>query len=254
MLYSYIKNVVDNWTSSCELLVVFYRTDWLMEGDAVADVRMAVICSLPCPPLPMLMNRGLDEKWSDFCNSHDFLAHLMNVASKNPDEARDFSRYAVQQVLTTQLLQGIDRIVPKKDHRKLLSAQEKDAVKSKVEGLFHVFFRGYVSTYLTEEQRKRADIRFKPAVDVGKGDKIHVFACSHLAGQDMLRKREKCRKSASLQKKSYEDVLYLFACEMRDEGEENPAEVMSRNTLDLLESSDEKNTGMFSSGGDGPRS
>lgn len=144
--------------------------------DGNREIRAMIMASLPFPPMPMMASRQMpdessfvDAEWKCI-NSHDLIAHLMNVCCchcKNND-ARKNRQIALQEEMFSRI--------------------ERDADLSSIDSVYELmgeFTRRYIQLYLPDPE-KQQDVRFIPWRDVDKDHIVHRKALEFQMAQDVL--------------------------------------------------------------------
>lgn len=154
--------------------------------DGLREIRAMTIASLPCPPLPIMCGRaGADGDDSYICNfrgnSHDLLAHAMNLATATGSTALHAGRMARQQQVHRELLEAFD-------------AFPVDAPPTPQQSydLFAKFYRDYLSTYTDTSP----DVRVFPLESILDTDAITRQMRSHVSAQNVLFGECVCREDS----------------------------------------------------------
>lgn len=144
--------------------------------DGNREIRAMIMASLPIPPMPMLANKQLADESSfvdSSCttiNSHDLIAHLMNVCSCHckDNDARMHKQLALQEEMFSKMDSQLD-----------LSSTD-DAYNALGE-----FTRRYIQTYMPEPEKPQ-DVRFIHWRDVDKNHAVYRKALEFQMAQDLL--------------------------------------------------------------------
>jgi hypothetical protein len=152
-----------------------------MAHDSAREVRSMILLSMPCPPMPMLMSKEVqDQVESVGCNSHDLLAHLLNKATAaNSCGIELHPKRKVLQVEAHKLLcQRFDE----------WQAENQDLEVPPLEtsySFFAEFTRAYIHSYM-EDPTRQLDIRFEPANYVGSNTEVHIRTRDFAKAQEVL--------------------------------------------------------------------
>lgn len=174
--------------------------------------------SLPCPPIPVLVNvdkkdNEEDEGKETVCSSHDLLAGLLLCAmqrnSKEKNEKRRKKQVEIVENYISEILKSAFGV---------LSLDKKEKIN------FESFWNSskkFTCDFLTsfdDEGVPTPSIRFASTLDVESGSKVHKACCSWMVAQDILYCNSMFgtgnsaftpRKVEFFQKLSYKDMISM---------------------------------------------
>ena len=165
------------------------------------------MASLPCPPLPLIVNHDEDDSKRKYCNSHDFIASLLLTAMANGNNNLNEGRKKKQIELTETLLTKLGSLEVPIDVDKAYTH-------------FSEFTAGYICAFANID----VGVTFLPLADVEMGDSVHKACCSWNRAQSIiLRETEKDERQ-----KKYRELL-LVHCERFQKTNDNDVIVNDNN-------------------------
>jgi hypothetical protein len=184
-----------------------------MPHDHLAEMRSILLMSLPCPPLPMLVCREIEE--SDFlypgdtyCNSHDLIGYLLNRATCAQTNTEELHRNR-KRFQTGALRTLINRF----DHWKTNNS-ECDVPPLEISFTFFTeYTRAYIQSYMPYPD-KLLDIRFVPPTSIERGELLHTKSVDFAKAQNILYGKIERRCASSM---TYAEIIQISARRIADE-------------------------------------
>lgn len=163
-------------------------------NSAIMEQVAMYMASLPCPPLPLIVNENNDNPSErQYCNSHDFIASLLLNAMACGNNNLNQERKKKQIELTEGLLKNLGNLSVPIDVDKAYTH-------------FSEFTAGYICAFANIN----VGVTFLPLTDVEIDDVVHKACCSWNRAQSIIL-REGDHGGAYHQKK-YRELL-LVHCE-----------------------------------------
>lgn len=131
-----------------------------MKNDGAREIRAMVLSSLPCPPMPLMVSRRLNDEHGttdhglSACSSFDLISHFLNLAASAKNTGRDLDRKNRQQQCHVALIGAID------------SLKTRPTAIDDVWPIFSDFTRGETpnTVYLISPQMSRLGHRVCPGI------------------------------------------------------------------------------------------
>ena len=165
------------------------------------------MASLPCPPLPLIVNHDEGGSERKYCNSHDFIASLLLNAMASGNNNLNDERKKKQIELTETLLTKLGGLGEPVDVDKAYTH-------------FSEFTAGYICAFANID----VGVTFLPLADVEMGDSVHKACCSWNRAQCIIL-RESDKDEGH---KKYRDLL-LVHCERFKKGDKNEIIIVEDN-------------------------
>lgn len=143
---------------------------WYARMDTYREVRSMILVALPCPPLPVIACRPVDGESSFVAeqyvisDSHDLLAHLLNIRAACLQTQVDTERELLQRQACDKLVQEFDKWAANKP-----ASADPYGYLPPVEtsySFFCHFIREYVATFT--RCKGLPDIRMPNVADIGR--------------------------------------------------------------------------------------
>jgi hypothetical protein len=160
-----------------------------MDNPNIMEQIAMYMVSLPCPPIPVLVN--VDNKENEepgketVCSSHDLLAGVLLCAmqrnSKEKNEKRRKKQVETVETYISEIIKAACGSSPE-----VLTADRREKMD------FEAFWsssKKFTCNFLTsfdDEGVPTPGIRFAATCDVEKGSKVHKACCSWMVAQDIL--------------------------------------------------------------------
>lgn len=177
--------------------------------DGMREIRAMVVASLPCPPMPVMVSRELEDEASftsidaSCCSSHDIMAHLMNLACTVATEDHNRRRAELQHEAMTELFDAVDEWIGAQTTG---SRARLPPVKWSYD-LFATFTRRYIQSFMPDPTRTQ-DIRMLPIESIDRTHRVHAKALQFQRAQDILYGEECKQQFRCLLRCSYEAMSY----------------------------------------------
>ena len=157
----------------------------IVGGDSLREIRSMTIMSLPFPPLPIMVTKQMcdEESCTDgnyhVANSHDLIAHFLNIKSVSNDEKDSLNRQSLQLTALETLCSSFDNWKSQnKDSQQLPSA---DICIQ----YFGTFLRDYVQSFIGN-QDCMPDIRIMPINTIYGNHPVYLQSIQFVNAQNIL--------------------------------------------------------------------
>ena len=163
-----------------------------MDRDSLMEIRSMVMASLPCLPLPMMVNKELFDEGGHLetvdhvTSSHDLIAHLIQKSLHVKNEAFYTLKEIAQASAIKSLNQAMDELIQRGVYpfENQANQENQEASTQMLYEVFQKFTRDYIQAFLPKD--KYIDVRFKPYKDVVNEDSILTRARDFARAQDIL--------------------------------------------------------------------
>jgi hypothetical protein len=147
-----------------------------------------IMATFLMPPLPMLASQETEDELSFVCdngkiaNSHDLIAHLMNVACATCSTSSNINRQKCQLQIVDSLFAKVDAWQSNNDPagKLCLVPSEQWCWETASD-----FTRMYVASYINHNQ-KQVDVRILPPREIDNTHPLHKQVIAFQRGQDIL--------------------------------------------------------------------
>jgi hypothetical protein len=154
-------------------------------GDSLREIRSMTIMSLPFPPLPIMVTKQMcdEESCTDgsyhVANSHDLIAHFLNIKSVSNDEQDSFNRQSLQKTALVTLCTSFDN----------WKSENKDTTRLPSADIcllyFGAFLRSYIQSFIGNKDCM-PDIRIMPINTMYGNHPVYLQSIQFVNAQNIL--------------------------------------------------------------------
>lgn len=157
--------------------------------DGNREIRCMVLLTLPCIPLPLIVNKELQDEASyvdsnhHTASSHDLISHLMNLHAAVGSQETNSERAILQAAAHKQLFDSVDQWAMDQAVIDPDTVVDVPPLEKSYE-LLCAFARAYLGSFM--KRNVTPDIRFMQACDIDFTSKLRESACSFTKAQDTI--------------------------------------------------------------------
>lgn len=189
--------------------------------DSTREIRSMTLAMLPSPPLPAMCTRECEGETNQSdgeyhaCNSHDMIAHFMDITAK-------FDNARVNEIRKVRQTAANEKMINKFDEWKK-NNPDCDWPDAQVSyEIFAQFTREYIDSFIASlpgaTSLGTTDIRVFPMETIGNDDPLRMKTISFTKAQDLVYGRVRSSPNLNVEVLSYPELIQLGALRILESG------------------------------------